>query len=55
VTAGRFENSTIRHAIDSCLTCILGREAGFRHGSLTMDELLKENKRIEVDLRGLKV
>ena len=28
--------------------------SAFRHGRLTMDELLKENKRIEVDLTGLK-
>jgi predicted dehydrogenase len=55
VTAGRLENPTVRRAMDGCLTCILGREAAFRHGRLTMDELLKENKRIEVDLSGLKV
>ena len=45
VTAGRFENPTVRRAVDGCLTCILGREAGFRHGRLTMEELLKENRR----------
>ena len=54
VVAGRFENPTVRRAVDGCLTCILGREAGFRHGRLTMEEMLKENKRIEVDLSGLK-
>jgi hypothetical protein len=54
VAAGRFENPTVRRAVDGCLTCILGREAAFRHGRLTMDELLKENKRREVDLTGLK-
>ena len=54
VTAGRFENPTVRRAVDGCLTCILGREAAARHGRLTMDELLKENKRVEVDLSGLK-
>jgi len=55
VVAGRFENHTVRRAVDGCLTCILGREAGFRHGRLTMEELLKENKRYEADLTGLKV
>jgi predicted dehydrogenase len=54
VAAGRFENPTVRRAVDGCLTCILGREASIRHGRLTMDELLKENRRIEVDLTGLK-
>ena len=54
VTAGRFENPTVQRAVDGCLTCILGREAGFRHGRLTMEELLKENRRVEVDRSGLK-
>jgi myo-inositol 2-dehydrogenase / D-chiro-inositol 1-dehydrogenase len=55
VTTGQFENATVQRAVDGCLTCILGREAGFRHGRLTMEELLKENRRVEADLRGLKV
>jgi myo-inositol 2-dehydrogenase/D-chiro-inositol 1-dehydrogenase len=50
----RFDNPTVRRAVDGCLTCILGREAGLRHGRLTMEELLKENKRLEIDLTGLK-
>ena len=54
ILAGRFENPTLRRAVDSCLTCILGREAGLRNGRLTMEELLKENKRYEIDLTGLK-
>jgi predicted dehydrogenase len=54
VTAERFDNPTVRRAVDGCLTCILGREAAARHARMTMDELLKENKRIELDLTGLK-
>jgi len=54
VIAGRCENPTVRRAIDGCLTCILGREAGFRKGRLTMAELLAENKPLEADLTGLK-
>ena len=54
VTAGKFENPTVRRAVDGCLTGILGREAAARHGLLTMEELLKENRRIELDVRGLK-
>ena len=41
-------------AVDGVLTCVLGREAAARHAKLTMDELLKENKKLEVDLTGLK-
>jgi predicted dehydrogenase len=54
VVEGRFDNPTVRRAVDGCLTTILGREAAARHGRMTMDELLKENKRLEVDLSGLK-
>ena len=53
VTGGQFENPTVERAVDGCLTCILGREAAARHGRLTMEELLKENKRREIDLSGL--
>jgi predicted dehydrogenase len=54
VVGGHFENPTVRRAVDGCLTCILGREAAARHCRLTMDELLKENKHLEVDLSGLR-
>jgi predicted dehydrogenase len=54
VAEGRFDNPTVRRAVDGALTTILGREAAARHTRLTMDELLKENKRLDVDLRGLK-
>ncbi len=55
VTAGRCENLTVRRAVDGCLTCILGREAALRHGRLTMEELLRENRRVEPELSGLKL
>ena len=55
VTGGHVDNPTVARAVDGCLTCILGREAAARHGRLTMDELLKENKHSELDLTGLKI
>jgi hypothetical protein len=55
VTGGNFQNPTVRRAVDGCLTCLLGREAALRHARLTMDEMLKENRRVEMDVRGLKV
>jgi len=54
VVAGRFENPTVRRAVDSALATILGREAALRRTRLTMDQLIKENTRLEVNLRGLK-
>jgi predicted dehydrogenase len=54
VTEGDFDNPTPHRSVDSHLTAILGREAMARKTWLTMDELIKENKKLEVDLRGLK-
>ena len=54
VVGENFVNDTVRRSIDGALTTILGREAALRRTRLTWDELLKENKRLEVDLRGLK-
>jgi len=55
VTEGKFENETAHRSVDCHLTAILGREAMARKTWLTMDELIKENKTREVNLRGLKV
>jgi predicted dehydrogenase len=54
VTQAKFENTTVRRAVDGALTTILGREAATRHTRLTMDQILKENKHLEVNLSGLK-
>ena len=54
VTEGYFENDTVPRAVNGALTCILGREAASRRVRLTMDQLLHENKRLEVNLKGLK-
>ena len=53
VTEGHFANETVPRAVDSALTCILGREAAAR-GRLTMEQILTENKKLELDLAGLK-
>ncbi len=53
VLAGNFDNKTAQRSVDCTLTCILGREAARRGQLLTMDELIKENRRFEVDLSGL--
>lgn len=54
VTSGHFTNDTCQRAVDGALTCVLGYEAAARRERLTMDTILRENKRLEVDLRGLK-
>jgi hypothetical protein len=54
IAAGNFANETVRMGVDSCLTTILAREACLRKGRMTMEELRKENRKLEVDLTGLK-
>ena len=54
VTEGHFENSTVPRAVDGALTTILSREATMRRTRLTLDELIRETRRLEVDLRGLR-
>ncbi|MCX7050226.1 MAG: Gfo/Idh/MocA family oxidoreductase [Candidatus Sumerlaeota bacterium] len=54
ITEGRFDNPTVKRAVDGTLTAILGREAAARRKYLTMDELIQENKKLTVDLTGLK-
>jgi len=54
ITEGHFENATVKRAVDGTLTAILGREASARGRTLTMADLIKENKRLEVDMTGMK-
>lgn len=54
VTGGDFSNHTVLRAVDGALTCILGRIAGERRHRITMEQILKESTRLEVDLSGLK-
>jgi len=54
ITRNDSSNPTVARAVDGCLTCILGREAAARRARLTMEELLKENMKLAVDLTGLK-
>jgi predicted dehydrogenase len=54
VTENDFSNPTVKRAVDATVTAILGREAAARGAKLTMDELLKENKKLELNLAGLK-
>jgi myo-inositol 2-dehydrogenase / D-chiro-inositol 1-dehydrogenase len=54
ITEGDHRNVTVRRSVDGALATVLGREAAARQTRLTMDQLLKENKRLEIDLTGLK-
>lgn len=54
VQAGDISNPTLEPSIRSNLTTILGRDAAARRTRLTMEQLLRENRAIPVDLGGLK-
>lgn len=54
ISKGDFSNPTARRAVDGTITAILGREAMARGGHLTRDEVIRENKQLSVDLKGLK-
>ena len=54
IAEGKFDNPTVPRAVDGVLTTVLSREATMRRTQLTMDALLKENRRLELDLAGLK-
>ena len=54
ILQGRFGNESARQASDDVLTCALGREACLRGATVTMDELLRENRALPFDPAGLK-
>jgi len=54
VSNGIYENPTIEPSVNATLTTILGREAAKRNTKLTWDEVIRENKKLEVNLAGLK-
>ena len=55
ITQSKCANETVSRAVDGTLTAILGREAATRRTKLTMDELIKENRKLELDTKDLKV
>jgi len=54
VVEERAASDTVRRSVDGALACILGREAAERGQRLTMEQVLKENRRLPLDLAGLK-
>jgi myo-inositol 2-dehydrogenase / D-chiro-inositol 1-dehydrogenase len=53
IVEGQFDNPTVGPSVNSTLACILARDAAARGTKLTWNEMLRENRKIEVDLRGL--
>src|SRR5918995_530029 len=53
VTGGATANESVQPAVDSALVSILGREAAARRTTVMLADILKENRRLEMDLGGL--
>jgi myo-inositol 2-dehydrogenase / D-chiro-inositol 1-dehydrogenase len=54
VTKGDCSNPTVVPSVRSNLTAVLGREAAYRRTELTLKSLLKQGKKLEPNLKGLK-
>lgn len=52
---GDASNGVIARAVESNFVAILGREASARRRCVTLDEVMRENRALDVDLRGLKL
>jgi myo-inositol 2-dehydrogenase / D-chiro-inositol 1-dehydrogenase len=54
VTQRQYANPTVAPSVRANLTAVLGREAGYRRDEVTLAELVRENRRLEFDLGGLR-
>jgi predicted dehydrogenase len=54
IIKGDCSNPTVAASVRSNLTAILGREAAYRRRELTLAALLKEGKKLEPNLKGLR-
>jgi hypothetical protein len=54
IVNGVYDNPTAEPSVNATLACILGREVAKRRTRLTWSELIRENRKIELDLTGLK-
>ena len=54
IAEGNYANTTVAPSVRSNLTSILGRTAAYGQRTVTLEEILKANVRIEPNLKGLK-
>ncbi len=54
IVNANYANPSVEPSINATLTTLLGREAALRRTRVTWDDMIKENRRLEPDLRGLK-
>lgn len=54
ITEGDYQNPTVSASVCSNLTAILGRRAAYRAAMVSRDDLLRENEKLDANLRGLR-
>lgn len=54
ITTGQYANETAPEAVRSNLLAVMARMAGYRHGEVTWDELMRSTDRLEPNLAGLR-
>ena len=54
IVNGVYDNPTVTPSVDSTLATILGREAAQKNTMLTWEQMIKENRKVELNLTGLK-
>ena len=53
ILKGNCANTTVAPSVRSNLTAVLGREAGYKGGEITWGDLLKQNRKLQPNLKGL--
>ncbi len=54
ITTGQYDNPTVAPSVRSNLTAVLGREAAYARGELSLAALIKAGQKLEPNLKGLK-
>ena len=54
INQSQYANPTVAPSVRANLTAVLGREAGYRRDEVTLAELVRENRRLEFDVGGLR-
>ena len=54
IARGDFSNPAVAPAVRSNLTCILGRTAAYKKTTVTWNEMMRANEKLEVSFKGCK-
>jgi hypothetical protein len=55
IVKGDFSNLTVSPSVRSNLTTILGRQAAYKNGEVTWDQMMNSGEKFEFNTKGLKI